>query len=464
MNYVLENILLGVSQSKYIDEGDLERSARLILDSLVEGLDVKRASIWRMAEDGESIVCHLLIDVYNNTEDEDIVLTRENFPTYFNALDEERTLRINDTHYCAMVQEFLDSYIIPLGIGSRIDTPIRHRGKMIGLICSEATARGRNWTDDESSFSGALADLYGRAISSYQRAQLEIALREANAELEQKVVERTQKLKQAMDELKNTQEYLVESEKMAALGGLVSGIAHEVNTPLGVAITSFSHISQEVNKLREDYTQGRLDENSFVRFLDEFESAYSIAQSNMERAAKLVADFKRTAVDQSSNVLEKVQLHRTMEALIGSLKPIYKNKHISVICNIPNDLSLVTYSGAIDQIVTNLVSNSCLHGFPEASSANEILIQATQSGDKVIFDYYDNGIGMTEEVRKRVFEPFFTTARTKGGSGLGLSITYNLVTQKLASEIKLLNEGETGVHFQIILPAIHPNTMLSNSN
>lgn len=456
MNYVLESILLSVSQSKYIDEGDLARSARLILDTLVEGLSVSRSGIWLMNEDHDSLICRLLIDVHNNTEDEDMVLTRKSYPKYFAALDEQRTIRVNDAEYNTIISEFKDNYIIPLGIGSRLDTPIRHAGKMIGIVCSESTIRGRVWTDDEASFSGALADLYGRAIASFQRNKLQHALREANARLEQKVAERTKELQKAMQELRSTQDHLVETEKMAALGGLVSGVAHEVNTPLGVAMTSFSHINEEVHRLREDYQNGSLDESSFIRFLEEFDMAYDIAHSNMERAAKLVADFKKTAVDQTSNVVEPVNLKRSIEALLTSLHPLYKSKGIKIVVDIDDAVFLVTYSGAIDQVVTNLVSNSCIHGFPQTNSNNEVSILITKSEQGVVIDYLDNGLGMDEEVRKRVFEPFFTTNRSNGGSGLGMSITYNLVCKKLNGSIKALS-AEEGVHFQIFLPeVIHP--------
>ncbi|MFD1383251.1 sensor histidine kinase [Rhodanobacter aciditrophus] len=458
MNIEFENILLQVSQSPYIDEGDLDRAARLILDSVVTGLGVKRTGIWLLAEDGESIVCRLLIDVHNNTEVEDIVLTRSDFPTYFSALDTERAIRVNDALTDPVTAEFIESYLNPLGIGSMLDTPIRHRGKMVGIICSEGTERDRNWTDDEATFSGVLSDLYGRAVSAYERLQLEHALRDANAVLERKVEERTQTLNQTLETLKATQDHLIESEKMAALGGLVSGVAHEVNTPLGVSITSLSHIKEEVHTLRKAYETGSLDENGFITFLSEFDSAYQIATSNLERAAKLVSDFKKTAVDQSSSVVESVNLKSTVDSLITSLNPIYKQKNATVISTIPEDLSLVTYTGAIDQVLTNLISNSCIHGFRSVNDENDIYLSAMQVGEQVVVDYRDNGVGMDEDICRRVFEPFYTTNRANGGSGLGMSITYNLVTQKLGGEIKVLPATSGGAHFQIKLPMLHHGT------
>lgn len=452
MNAELERVLLRVSRSEYIDDGDLDRAARLILDCVVEGLKVKRTGIWLLADDNESIVCRLLIDVHNNTEVENIVLTREQFPTYFNALDEERTILVPDALTDPVTAEFIESYLEPLGIGSMLDTPIRHRGKMIGIICSEGTERGRQWTDDEATFSGVLSDLYGRAISSSQRAQLEEALRQVNLELEQKVDERTLTLNETLKELKDTQAHLIESEKMAALGGLVSGVAHEVNTPLGVAITSLSHIKEEVDTLRKGYEQGLLDENSFTAFLTEFDTAYQIALGNMERAARLVADFKKTAVGQTSNIVETVVLKPAIDALLTSLNPIYKNRRVTVIATIPETLSLVTYSGAIDQVITNLVSNSCTHGFKQIDHDYEIYLSAKLSANQVVIDYRDTGIGMDAEVARRVFEPFYTTNRANGGSGLGMSITFNLVTQKLGGEIRVLPTKQSGVHFQIKLP------------
>ena len=456
MNTELENILFKVSQSPFIDEGDLDRAARLILDSIVDGLGVKRTGIWLMGEDNESIVCRLLIDVHNNTEVEDIVLTRADFPNYFKALDSERAIRVHDALTDPVTAEFIESYLTPLGIGSMLDTPIRHHGKMVGIICSEGTERNRNWTDDEATFSGVLSDLYGRAVSAYERLKLEDALRDANAELERKVEERTETLNQTLEALKATQEHLIESEKMAALGGLVSGVAHEVNTPLGVAITSLSHIKGEVHTLRKAYETGSLDENSFVRFLSEFDDAHLIALSNLERAAKLVSDFKKTAVDQSSSILEQVNLKSTVDSVITSLNPIYKPKNVSIIATVPEDLSLQTYTGTIDQILTNLISNSCTHGFRSSNADNDIYLSAMLVGEQVVMDYRDNGVGMDPEICRRVFEPFYTTNRANGGSGLGMSITYNLVTQKLGGEIKVLPSASGGAHFQIKLPTHHP--------
>lgn len=452
MNDHLESILLRVSQSECIDDGDLEKAARLILECVVDGLGVKRTGIWLLDEDGESMICRLLIDVHNHSEVENIVLTRKEYPQYFNALDSERAIRINDAFTDPVTAEFIDSYLTPLGIGCMLDTPIRHRGRMIGIICSEGTIRGHQWSDDEATFSGVLSDLYGRAMSSYQRAKLEEALRIANTELEQKVAERTQALHDTLQELKDTQAHLIESEKMAALGGLVSGVAHEVNTPLGVAITAMSYIKDEVEQLRGDYQKGCLDEQGFTHFLSEFDSAYGISRSNLERAAKLVSDFKKTAVGQSSNVIESICLKATIDALLTSLHPMYKQLHVQIHLAIPDQLAMVTYSGAIDQILTNLISNSCIHGFQGAEQDNHIYLRVEQVDGHVLIDYRDNGLGMSADVCRRVFEPFYTTNRSDGGSGLGMSITYNLVTQKLKGEICVVGDSDQGAHFQIRLP------------
>ncbi|SBS32651.1 Sporulation kinase A [Marinomonas aquimarina] len=452
MNEQLESILLRVSQSDCIDDGDLKQAARLILDCVVEGLGVKRTGIWLLDDDNESIVCRLLIDAHNNTEVEDIVLTRQEFPRYFQALDSERAIRINDALTDPVTTEFVESYLTPLGIGCMLDTPIRHRGRMIGIICSEGIERGHQWSDDEATFSGVLSDLYGRAISSSERAKLEEALRTVNAELEQTIAQRTQALHATLQELKETQAHLIENEKMAALGGLVSGVAHEVNTPLGVAITSMSYIKDEVEQLRRDYQQGRLDEQGFTHFLSEFDMAYLMLRSNLGRAAKLVSDFKKTAVDQSSDIVESICLKDTIDALLTSLHPMYKQKLVQIHLTIPDQLAMVTHSGAIDQILTNLISNSCVHGFQDMVPENCIFLDVAQAGEQVVIDYRDNGVGMPQEVCQRVFEPFYTTNRANGGSGLGMSITYNLVTQKLKGTIRVLNDVEQGVHFQIRLP------------
>ena len=237
MKETLELILLRVSQSADIDKGELDVASRLIINSVCEGLQITRAGIWLYDEMQTLVQCTLLIDKGNDLDHESLVLTRKDFPHYFEALDSERTIAAHDALTDVATFEFAEVYLTPLGISSMLDVPIRHRGKMIGIICCEHQGKAREWHADEVVFAASLADLYGRAVSANERADYEQRLIEANQTLEQKVIDRTAELEAA-------QEKLVESEKMAALGNLVAGIAHEVNTPLGIALTSVSNCKE----------------------------------------------------------------------------------------------------------------------------------------------------------------------------------------------------------------------------
>ncbi|MCP5208864.1 MAG: GAF domain-containing sensor histidine kinase [Hahellaceae bacterium] len=451
----LEYILLAVSKSSFIDEGNLDRAARLILSSVIEGLGVQRAGIWLFDDERKSIRCQLLFDFGTKTEIDDIVLTRKDFPKYFKALDGERNIRADNALTDPSTGEFVDVYLNPLGITSMLDTPIRHRGEMIGIICSEHTGLAREWTDDEVTFAGSLSDLYGRAVSAAECREFEIALQHANSQLEEKIQARTAELQKALSDLQKAQKHLVESEKMAALGSLVAGVAHEVNTPLGVAITSVSHIDELVQQLEKQYHAGLLDEDVFLAFLRNYRGASILLHTNMDRAARLVSDFKQTAVDQGSDVLEGFSPAAHLKRLVSSLHPIYKQKNARVSLNIPDDARLQSYPGALSQIITNLVANSCMHAFDETGQ-NEISVHGCLEGDYFILHYQDNGKGMSAAIRQRVFEPFFTTNRAGGGSGLGMSIVYNLVVQKLLGEIDFQGAEGEGVRVTIKIPAQHP--------
>ncbi len=436
MKETLEHILLAVSKSPIIDAGKLSQAARLILDSVLEGLAIRRAGIWLLDEDRQSIRCHLLIDQGNAVDSEALVLTRSDFPRYFAALDAERTIAAHDACRDPATAEFCQAYLKPLGITSMLDTPIRHRGQMVGIICAEHQGEIRQWSDDECVLAGALADLYGRAISAHQRASYE------------------EQLQQALDNLKATQTQLIEYEKMAALGNLVAGVAHEVNTPLGIAITSGSHCQSEVRTLQQRYESGKLEERYFKEAIETLTEGLELQRRNLERAAQLVHDFKRTAADQTVMERERFNLADYLDASLSALRPMIRKQGIELTLELNCDLSIDSYPGALAQIMTNLITNACRHAFPDgATSPKRITIRCRScDAQQVEISLADNGIGMDETTLQRAFEPFFTTARNKGGTGLGLSIIYNLATHKLKGSLTLESAPNQGSRFTLRIP------------
>jgi len=286
----------------------------------------------------------------------------------------------------------------------------------------------------------------------------EQTLERINVELEQRVAARTsdltvanESLRQTIGQLREAQQQLVESEKMAALGGLVAGVAHEINTPLGVGVTASSHLDAEARRLGVLIDNGQLKRSDLDAFQRVARESTQLILRNLQRADKLVKSFKQVAVDQSSEQRRTIDLRQYLDEILTSLHPALKKTRHEVVVTCPAGLSFETYPGAIYQIVVNLVMNSILHGF-EGMESGHIRITATPGEGVLTLVYEDDGRGMGEETRRRVFEPFFTTRRGEGGSGLGLHIAYNLATQVLRGTITVESAPGQGVRFTVRFP------------
>ena len=454
MKDALELILLRVSQSADIDKGELSIASRLIINSVCEGLAITRAGIWLYDETQSLIICKLLIDKGNDLDDESLKLSRKDFPHYFEALDTERSIAADDAHTHPATFEFTDVYLRPLGISSMLDVPIRHRGKMIGIICCEHQGAPRQWLGDEIVFAASLADLYGRAVSAKERADYEAQLLKANQTLEQNVQERTQELEITLSTLKTAQEKLVESEKMAALGNLVAGIAHEVNTPLGIALTSVSNCQEELKAINRDFENQSLTEQGFKDFTHVCAEGLHLAESSLSRAAQLIQDFKRTSADQTTMEVEEFDLDEYIPRICNPLKPMLRKENIELSLDITPHLRVETCPGIIAQLLTNLISNSQRHAFGDGvdNKQNAVNVECKRVETGIQLSVKDNGRGIPKDLQRKVFEPFFTTAREQGGTGLGLNILYNLVTQKLRGDVSLSSDVNKGTCISVLIP------------
>jgi signal transduction histidine kinase len=242
---------------------------------------------------------------------------------------------------------------------------------------------------------------------------------------------------------------------MAALGGLVAGVAHEINTPLGIGVTAASHLEQETKRLGLQLEDGTLTKEGLAAFRQlALESAQLILR-NLMRADKLVRSFKQVAVDQSTEDRRQIDLAVYLQEILTSLAPALKKTPYRIHADCPAALMLDTYPGAIYQIVANLVMNSLMHGF-DGRPEGRIELVARREGEDIVLDYRDDGRGMAEDVRRRIFEPFFTTRRGEGGSGLGLHIVWNLATQRLGGSIACDSEPGRGTRFQLRVPIAGP--------
>ena len=256
----------------------------------------------------------------------------------------------------------------------------------------------------------------------------------------------------SLDNLKQAQSQLIEAEKMASLGGLVAGVAHEVNTPVGLSLTGISHFEYMVQALKKKFEAGELEEDEFIRFIQESEELGKTIHSSLERAANLINSFKQVAVDQSHEQIRCFDiveyLHETMTSLSGMTRRSKVSFHIQ-----PEQpyIELTNYAGYWAQIVTNLVQNTLIHAY-EPKQEGQVSMVLKQEGTQFIFQFIDDGKGMDENTVSKVFEPFFTTNRKNGGSGLGMSVIYNIVTQKMKGTVTVKSRLGEGSVFTISVP------------
>ncbi len=298
---------------------------------------------------------------------------------------------------------------------------------------------------------GRFIGFRGTAINITELKTVQLELQTLNYNLEKTVDERTRDLQQSMQHLQQTQNQLIESEKLAALGGLVAGVAHEVNTPLGIAVTA-SSVIQDVNKeLNDAFTNQTLTSSQFSTLMERMTDSSALLESNLNRAAKLVRDFKQTAVDQVSEHRSQFKVGQVIQSLIASLHSETRKVPVEPVIKGDENLIMNSLPGVLTQIVANLIMNSVHHAFKDTENP-EISIRFYEHDGNVILEYQDNGCGVAPALHQKIFEPFFTSKRGMGGSGLGLNLVFNLLNKKLHGELTFQSEVGHGVHYTITMP------------
>ncbi|MEO9902617.1 ATP-binding protein [Nisaea sp.] len=270
-------------------------------------------------------------------------------------------------------------------------------------------------------------------------------------------IETQNQLRQALSELELAQDELVQVEKMASLGGLVAGIAHEINTPIGTALTASTHVREETLKIGAAFRSDTVKRSQLDGYIAIADEGSRIIEVNLGRAAELIRSFKQIAVDQSSEERRSFNVDSYVSEIIQSLKPQLR-AHPNVDLVLEGDANTVidSFPGAFSQVLSNLLVNALTHAFrnegQEQEVRGQILIRTILSGDQVRISFEDNGQGMSAAICEKIFEPFFTTRRGSGGSGLGMHIVYNLVTTTLAGTIRCFSTPGEGTRFDITLP------------
>ncbi|MDP7593856.1 MAG: HAMP domain-containing sensor histidine kinase [Litorilituus sp.] len=279
-----------------------------------------------------------------------------------------------------------------------------------------------------------------------------------NDRLTDKVNARTDALKESNQELLSTLEklhqfqgQLVENEKMASLGDMVAGIAHEVNTPIGLGVTASSIMTDNLNEIKEAFENKTLKSSQLRKFLIHGQENLGIIYRNLERAAKLITSFKKVAVDQSNVEQQQFNVKNLLDEVILTLKAKINEEQVKVTLECNEKLIVESKPGPINQILINLILNSILHGFEHRVGGN-INISIMYLSEQLLITYKDDGIGINENIKAKIFEPFTTTKRGSGGSGLGLHLVYNLVNQALNGHIDFESTIGHGTKFEITVP------------
>jgi len=341
-----------------------------------------------------------------------------------------------------------DPYIVANQPKSILCTPLLYQGKITGILYLENNLIEGAFTTDRLELLKLLSAQIAIAI---ENAQLYKNLQEFNQNLEQLVSQRTQELSETLLNLKATQSKLVEAEKMASLGGLVAGVAHEINTPVGIGVTVASALVEHTSDFCSKYQSGAMKRSDLEKFFDLTTQSGNTLLINLNRAAELIQSFKQVAVDQSSEVQRVFNFKNYLNEILMQLNPKLKTSKHTIEIYGEQDITLDSYPGALSQIVTNLLMNSLIHAY-EPQDSGKLVFNFQQIGEHLQLEYADDGKGIAAENLSKIFEPFFTTKRSQGGSGLGLNLVYNLVTQKLKGEIECQSEVGRGTKFTIKLP------------
>ena len=428
------------------DERHFEQLVRKMMQIVMENVGAERSALilakqgqfWLEAEARLEKECKVTLHTLplKKAGDELLVSTaiinsvvRNQTPMVLNDATREETL-VNDP------------YILKKQPKSVLGQPILYHGQLTGVLYLENNLMANAFTSDR------LTVL--KLLSSQMAISLENAQIVEN--LDAKVAERTALLKKNIEELTQTRHELVQSEKMASLGRLVAGFAHELNTPIGVAVGTASTGQQKMKAILNLLDQEEVDEEELVSGLERLDEMAELTLSNLDRAANLVSSFKRTAIDQTSDEIRHFKVKRAIVDVMNTLQNHFKPTAIEIKVDCPDELAVYSIAGALEQILTNLIMNSLIHGFSEGKESGSIKIMARLENDNLHLEYSDTGTGIASENLEKIFEPFFTTHRAHGGSGIGLYICYNIVTSQLNGTITCDSTVSKGVRFVIDFP------------
>ena len=418
--------------------------------------DMARYFTARLDEDNQVIEIIRPINIEEQTLG--YVYVRMSPESFFSYVSGTRMVQV-----ATIVLIIIAAFLVALKYGQMLANPIQDTNLMLQKV-----ARSRDYSlrfsasnvreyDHMLDSINILLSRVEEYISKQQQAERE--LQTLNSRLEEEVNQRTVALKSANGELIQTleklhqfQRQIVENEKMASLGDMVAGVAHEVNTPIGLGITASTMMLDRLAVIDQQFRDKTLKASAMERFINESRENLNIIYRNLDRAAQLISSFKQVAVDQTSEEAREVNVKQLIEETLMSMRPRLKKVTHTINIDCPETLNVMCKAGPLNQILINLIMNSLIHAFETVENGKIDVIARLTEEQKLKIIYKDNGSGIPASIKKRIFDPFVTTKRGQGGSGLGMHLVFNLVTQALNGNIKLESEEGSGVEFTLTIP------------
>lgn len=332
------------------------------------------------------------------------------------------------------------------------------------LASGDYAVRAPETGKDELSLLAANFNVMAAAVQSRMQAlaSSQENIHQLNAQLEQRVAARTWELESALNALKETQHNLIQSEKLASLGALVAGVSHELNTPVGNALTVVTTCADRNKLFYRRLQEGRLRKSELEDYVAAMREAEALASRNLRKAADLIHGFKQVAIDQTSYQRRRFNLLATVQEILLTIQPMLRQVYIDVQVQIAETIVVDSFPGPLGQIITNLVGNAVVHAFDEGMSGKITISAIVLEQTWLVLTIADNGKGIPTHHLSKVFDPFFTTRLGQGGSGLGLHIVHNLVTGILGGNIHVYSNTGAGTDFVLKIPLIAPDNKTIN--
>jgi PAS domain S-box-containing protein len=468
------NALQQLVQSEKLQHDDFKIAIEYITEVASLGLDVERVSVWLYTEKRLGIQCIDLYQRENNYHSHGLELFVCDFPNYFQALKEEQVIAVSNVHSDRRTSEFSETYTTPLGITSMLDARIWSRGEVIGVVCCEHLGVQRQWTLEEESFISSISDFVRLVIESRDRKIAEEALRQSEMQLRQQ----TQQLEEALKELQHTQVQMLQNEKMSSLGQLVAGVAHEINNPVnfiyGNIPPAHDYIHNLLNliQLYQEYypdpipvIQSKIVAIDLEFLMEDLPKLLSSIKIGAERIQQIVVSLRNfSRLDEAE--YKAVDIHEgidsTLLILDNRLKARPDRPAIQIIKEYDNLPLIECYAGQLNQVFMNILTNAidALEERHQQQSQQKtkpspgvILIRTKIiNKNQITIKIADNGLGIPEKIKQRIFDPFFTTKPIGKGTGMGMSISYQIVTKNHHGTIECISSPHQGTAFVIVIP------------